>query len=127
MASKQSSQVWNKTNGRCWYCGQHLVNAKHDKGRISQYRWFAVDHIVPQCRGGSDDLTNLVPACFMCNGSKRIKSLEEYRIHVGRIKAGVPKFNSEQLTWLASKGFSFPILEPHVFYGEHFVEVSDEF
>lgn len=26
-----------------------------------------IDHVVPRCRGGTDALTNLVPACLDCN------------------------------------------------------------
>lgn len=124
MARKQSDQVWDKTNGRCWYCGQHLIKPKHDKNKISQYRWFAIDHLEPLCLGGSDDLENLVPACWICNCSKHSKTLEEYRAYAGRIRAGIPKFRDDQLAWLASMGFSFPILEPHVFWGEQFEDVD---
>jgi len=30
-----------------------------------------IDHIIPQKLGGSDDVENLVPACYKCNQEKR--------------------------------------------------------
>lgn len=38
-----------------------------------------VDHVVPTTRGGTDDPTNLVPACTSCNTSKGDKLLAEWR------------------------------------------------
>ena len=37
-----------------------------------------VDHIVPQSRGGSDQLENLCIACRLCNGAKGDMTAEEY-------------------------------------------------
>jgi hypothetical protein len=36
---------------------------------------FCVDHVKPQTRGGSDEIQNLVPACFSCNRTKSDKGL----------------------------------------------------
>lgn len=117
-AKDRSVAVWAKTNGRCWYCGQWLVESKQDKDGAEQYRWFAIDHITPKRQGGTDDLDNLLPACWICNCSKGNKNLEEYRIHAGRIAAEIPKFSEEQLAYLASVGFRFPERPAHVFWGE---------
>ena len=48
----------------CTYCGKNLA-----KGR------YAVDHIVPLGRGGTNDLNNLTMACIGCNSSKRDRLL----------------------------------------------------
>lgn len=48
----------------CVYCGKP---AEH------------MDHVMPKSRGGSDDPSNLVPACSSCNWSKGAKTLEEWR------------------------------------------------
>src|SRR5262245_53231125 len=61
--------VWDMTRGQCWYCGY----------RLNPIRDFVVEHIVPICRGGTDDLWNLVPACRMCNSDKGKKTPEEWR------------------------------------------------
>lgn len=74
-------QVWDKTNGRCWYCGTGLVvspeGAAGKAGTIGN--WFALDHAVPRSQGGSNDVNNLLPCCWSCNSSKRHKTIEEYR------------------------------------------------
>ena len=47
---------------RCQYCGNL---AEH------------VDHLVPKCQGGADDLDNLVAACVSCNCTKGGRTPEE--------------------------------------------------
>lgn len=37
------------------------------------------DHVVPLSRGGSNSITNIVPACRRCNGDKRDLLLDEWR------------------------------------------------
>lgn len=67
-------QVWDKTLGRCWYCGTELTRKAEwsmDKPNI--------DHVIPVCDGGGDDLENLVYACFRCNSAKSGHSVETLR------------------------------------------------
>jgi uncharacterized protein (TIGR02646 family) len=66
-------QVLQKTRGRCAYCGCKLSATRFD-----------IEHVVPQSRGSSDDLTNLVPACRGCNLQKRTLSLNEYKDYIPR-------------------------------------------
>jgi len=73
------SQVLNRFNGLCGYCGN-----KPDK--------LQVDHIIPHARGYQyerkgidlDDISNLMPACARCNNYKISYSLEEFRTMIGR-------------------------------------------
>jgi hypothetical protein len=53
--------VWCKTGGRCFYCWDEL-------DYIYDY---VCDHYIPLSRGGVDDHTNLVPACYFCDNRKR--------------------------------------------------------
>jgi len=46
----------------CQYCG---APAEH------------IDHVIPRCQGGTDDLANLVAACASCNCSKGGRTPEE--------------------------------------------------
>lgn len=48
---------------QCVYCG-----AKRD---------LTIDHVVPESRGGTDEVSNLVVACRSCNGRKESYTPEE--------------------------------------------------
>lgn len=49
---------------KCVYCGEPATQ---------------VDHIVPVSKGGTDDVSNLVPACRSCNSSKGNRDVDEWR------------------------------------------------
>jgi 5-methylcytosine-specific restriction endonuclease McrA len=51
--------------GRCAYCGS--------TERIE------ADHRIPICRGGSNDIGNILPACRSCNRRKHRKTEDEFR------------------------------------------------
>lgn len=62
----------------CYYCGLLCCRP------VSDWRWLlpstaTTDHMLPTCRGGSDDPHNLVTACWRCNSQKGSKTPEEYR------------------------------------------------
>lgn len=72
--TKTRNEVFDKTDDRCWFCGCD----------IDFHPWCYrsrknVEHLTPVSRGGTNDLDNLVPACFHCNSRKRDQTLEEYR------------------------------------------------
>jgi 5-methylcytosine-specific restriction endonuclease McrA len=48
----------------CFYCGVDGADT--------------IDHLTPISRGGSNEISNLVPACMTCNTSKRNKTYGEY-------------------------------------------------
>jgi 5-methylcytosine-specific restriction endonuclease McrA len=73
----QSKGRWKVcSDGMCFYC---FKNYKKEL--------LTIDHFIPKSKQGSDDLNNLVVACFYCNSSKfnRIikteKELLEFRNH----------------------------------------------
>ena len=55
--------IFNKTKGRCSYCGEKAEE---------------IDHIVPRANGGTDSTLNLTPACRSCNEKKSNLSLKEF-------------------------------------------------
>lgn len=63
--------VFNKTNGRCFYCGTVIPEM------------WEIEHKIPLSRGGSDDIDNLVPACVECNRRKGDRTSVEFML--GRI------------------------------------------
>lgn len=68
---QQRTEVLEKTQGRCAYCGTVL-----DPATLSSWH---VDHVVPKFREGTDQLDNLVASCAECNTTKKIKSVEGFR------------------------------------------------
>lgn len=55
--------MYSRARMRCIYCG-------HSADQI--------DHIQPRCDGGSDEESNLAPACKSCNCSKGGRSVEQF-------------------------------------------------
>jgi 5-methylcytosine-specific restriction endonuclease McrA len=49
--------------GECFYCGDPATTR---------------DHVIAKVRGGTNDPSNLVIACFACNTSKKAKSVDEW-------------------------------------------------
>ena len=76
--NKETRQkVYEKYNGRCAYCGREI-----------KYKDMQVDHFIPKngySVKGSDDISNLMPSCRMCNHYKRANSLELFRIYIAEI------------------------------------------
>lgn len=65
---KKKIQVWERDNYMCYYCG---VKCKRGGAGGFQYPNTAtVDHVYPESKGGSKEISNLVTACFECNNKK---------------------------------------------------------
>lgn len=59
LSNKLRFRVFARDNFTCQYCGL--------KGPATQLN---VDHRIPQSKGGTDDMGNLVTACVRCNNGK---------------------------------------------------------
>lgn len=68
------SAVWQKTAGRCFYCGT----------QTDPFKTFWIDHMRPRSRGGNDELENLVPSCLTCNRRKGKRTVEQFRQMIAR-------------------------------------------
>lgn len=55
-------QILSRDNFTCVYCGR---NPKEDGVKLE------VDHVFPKSKGGTDDPSNLVTACWECNQGKK--------------------------------------------------------
>lgn len=72
-------EVYRKYDGHCAYCGRKI-----------EYKDMQVDHFKPLRAwsiddAGTDDLSNLMPSCRMCNHYKRANSLETFRRYIEEI------------------------------------------
>ena len=68
-SGSHSIEQWNalleKCGRRCTYCGRNDIGLTRD-------------HVIPLTRGGSDDISNIVPSCRSCNSRKGTKTREEF-------------------------------------------------
>ncbi len=109
---KQRKTVYEKTGGRCAYCGEPIA--------IKQMQ---VDHIVPYQFGehveGCDvnDIENLLPACRPCNYIKSSMSIERFRIYVEGIPATLGR---DSVTYRNAVRFGMiaDLKRPCIFYFE---------
>lgn len=62
-------RVLGRYNGKCYLCG-------------SDAKKLSLDHIHPVRAGGSDDESNLAPACYSCNNFKMTFTIEQLRVEV---------------------------------------------
>ena len=85
-------QIYEKSNGRCWYCSVELP---------TEVSGWHCDHQLPKSRGGSDNLDNLVAACARCNIRKRNRTVEEFRHYLQRITENLITDASEHAFELA--------------------------
>lgn len=61
-------KVYEKYNGHCAYCGKAIT--------IEQMQ---VDHALARRNGGTDDISNLMPSCRLCNHYKRAADIQSFR------------------------------------------------
>ena len=78
-SKKKREAVYAKYDGHCAYCGRPI-----------DIRDMQVDHFRPLRawdieEAGTDDISNLMPACRMCNHYKRANSLETFRRYIAEI------------------------------------------
>lgn len=79
ISKKTREAVYQKYAGHCAYCGRPIA-----------YKDMQVDHFRPlrewdAAGSGSDDISNLMPACRMCNHYKRANSIETFRRYIREI------------------------------------------
>ena len=71
-------KVYEKYNGRCAYCGREI-----------RYEDMQIDHFIAKKayfgEEGTDDFSNLMPSCRMCNHYKRANPLELFRRYIKEI------------------------------------------
>ncbi len=108
--SHKRQRIYNKTQGRCGYCG---VNLAPDN--------FQVDHIHPLARGGTNLDINLVASCETCNKSKGKMTVSEFKEYilnqVDKIRASNGKFRLMEhfgMIWVRKESLVFYFESPYV-------------
>lgn len=79
ISKKTREAVYQKYAGHCAYCGRAIA-----------YKDMQVDHFQPLRSwgiedAGTDDISNLMPSCRMCNHYKRANTLETFRRYIQEI------------------------------------------
>ena len=68
-----------KFGHRCVYCGNFVTeNPKFPQAPENDLHQLSKDHVFPKIHRVSDELWNLVPACWRCNRMKNNMSAEEF-------------------------------------------------
>jgi hypothetical protein len=87
--------IWDKTDGRCWYCGT----------KMNPFTDFCIDHVCARSHGGQDTYSNLVPCCRRCNAIKAdFADAERLRTHLAVDTPGTQPFTKEQIAYLRNCG-----------------------
>lgn len=90
LSKKQRKEVWDKSGGKCWYCGRDLPekgwHADHVEAilRATTYEpcggnSYRLVQTGKMYRGENHHIENIVPACAPCNLFKTSHSLEFFR------------------------------------------------
>jgi hypothetical protein len=80
----------SKVVSQCVYCGAPLTAET-----------LTVDHVIPRCRGGSNEAANKAPACADCNQEKGPLTAREYlsaRGNKGELKAMIRQASRELIS-----------------------------
>lgn len=83
LPQKLRNAIFLRDGWRCFYCA---IPCDTDGNTVTGA---SVDHLTPECRGGSHEESNLVTACRRCNTRKRQMTLEEYRQFLMRRQCGI--------------------------------------
>jgi 5-methylcytosine-specific restriction endonuclease McrA len=65
--------LWNKASRKCHWCGNPtLLNPLRADGSRDPHAWnkATIDHVIPRYKHGTDDDSNLVSACNLCNNRR---------------------------------------------------------
>jgi 5-methylcytosine-specific restriction endonuclease McrA len=85
MGWKRRQEVHKRSGWRCWFCGRDFSDTTEGPPYGSGTNIMdipTVEHLIPQCHGGTSHLENLVTACKSCNTAKRYRTVEEYRAYL---------------------------------------------
>lgn len=79
-------EIFKRDRFTCQYCGQTAPAAV-----------LQIDHLIPKSKGGSNDISNLITACFECNIGKSNIKLDESEIGINPLTIDFQNEKLEQL------------------------------
>lgn len=99
-SKKDRFEIFKRDNFTCQYCSIKAPNAVLE-----------IDHIIPICKGGKNDLNNLTTACFDCNrgksGNELNYKIEEINRKIIIFKYGL-KYKGVLYGWKDKKLYKLP-------------------
>ena len=78
LTKKQRKFIFDKSAGRCWYCGCQLPENSWHVDHVNAVWRYEGKLSKPQ----NDTLENMVPACVPCNLFKGVLSVEVFRMEI---------------------------------------------
>ena len=107
LTKAERQAVYDKCNGHCAYCGCEI--------KLSEMQ---VDHVVPLAHvEGTDELSNMLPACRSCNHYKGALTVDRFRACVERFPQVLMR---DSVTYKNAVRFGLVEPKPHkvIFYFE---------
>jgi 5-methylcytosine-specific restriction endonuclease McrA len=68
---ERQSIVFFISEGKCFHCGKEVFLPQNIDRHSARKTRMVMDHVIPFCNGGSDNLENFISSCGECN-SKRM-------------------------------------------------------
>jgi 5-methylcytosine-specific restriction endonuclease McrA len=81
MLADTREQLAEQQGWLCAYCGIKMT--KHQPGQKDP-TFATLDHKIPRCKKGTDDIENLVASCAKCNNMKSDMDLEDFLVLLRR-------------------------------------------
>jgi 5-methylcytosine-specific restriction endonuclease McrA len=87
LCSHRRLRVFHEKGLKCHYCdktGIYLISAVdrfngiHIDLYTKDFELMTIDHVVPKCKGGGNELHNLLPSCTECNTAKGGKDYKTF-------------------------------------------------
>ena len=99
-------EIYNKYDGHCAYCGKKI-----------DFDDLSIDHLIAVSKGGTDEVDNLIPCCYLCNHQKDNMNVEEFRAYLENIEYALDDYKPYRAA-LLYKRISVAKKKPIVFYFE---------
>lgn len=91
--NKKRQAIWDKSGGKCWYCGCNLPKKGWHADHFEPIRrnWWEDTCLNPK----NDNEDNKVPACASCNIQKGSLSLEGFRDKIYKFVNSLNEFHNQ--------------------------------